>query len=105
MPLTDDPQDPRLGREGPGGQNEAYLVLSAEERAMGFVRPFRSSYRHLACGAVTYMAAAIAETYARDPRFYGATFCSVCGTHRPVGEHGEFVWIERDGRDGPKVGT
>jgi hypothetical protein len=46
------------------------------------------------------MGQAIAETYARDPHFYGATFCVRCSKHRPVGEDGEFVWD-----DGTKVGT
>lgn len=41
------------------------------------------------CGALTTMALAIAETYARDPKFYGATFCCGCGAHLPVNE---FFW-------------
>lgn len=53
------------------------------------------------CGTVTTMAQAIAETYARNPTFYGGTFCAGCGTHFPVGEPGEFVW---DGTD-ERVGT
>ena len=44
------------------------------------------------CGATTTMGLAIAETYARDPSFYGGTFCIRCGTHFPVGALGEFVW-------------
>lgn len=44
------------------------------------------------CKSVTTMSASIAETYAREPRFYGSTFCVNCGTHLPVGEDGEFVW-------------
>ena len=104
MSVTSDPNDPRLGRGSdtePKGMNEAYLVLSDEERAKGFVRPVRRSYKHLTCGAVTTMGQAIAETYARQPTFYGATFCVACNLHRPVGEAGEFVW---DGTD-EKVGT
>lgn len=53
------------------------------------------------CGAATTMNQAIAETYARDPKFYGATFCCGCRTHLPVGPYGEFVW---DGTD-EKVGV
>jgi len=52
------------------------------------------------CGAVTTMAHSIAETYARDPSFYGGTFCIGCGKHLRVGRSGEFVWqgtIERVG--------
>lgn len=44
------------------------------------------------CNTLTRMGRAIAETYARDPKYYGATFCCNCGAHFPVGEHGEFVW-------------
>lgn len=137
MPLTTDPNDPRLGKARDDGQNEAYLVLSEEERARGFVRPVRLTYRHVGirpkhptreltkeevarfdgtgyvlfetyppgsnptgrywtkeqlesgCGTVTTMPRAIAETYARNPKFYGATFCCQCGRHLPVAE---FVW-------------
>lgn len=109
MSLTDDPRDPRLTRgpadEEPVPQAPVYLVLSEEERAKGFVRPARLSYRHEVCGAVTTMAPAIAETYARQPHFYGATYCVRCQMHRPVGVEGEFVWIESDGSEGPKVGV
>lgn len=93
---TTDGSDPRLGHgvdETPQpAQHDVYLVLSAEERAQGFVRPVRTSYIHLTCGAVTRMSLPLAETYARDPRFYGATWCCRCSMHRPVGEDGEFVW-------------
>lgn len=44
------------------------------------------------CGTVTTMGTALAETYARQPDFYGATFCVGCHTHLPVGPTGEFVW-------------
>lgn len=71
------------------GQQKDYVVLSPEERAKGFVRPVRRSYRHLKCGTVTTMAPAIAETYARDPGFYNGTFCVGCRTHLPLDE---FVW-------------
>ena len=48
--LTTDPQDPRLGHGSdstPTAQNQAYLVLSPEEIAKGFVRPLRKSYQHV----------------------------------------------------------
>ncbi|WP_439593926.1 hypothetical protein [Microbacterium sp.] len=91
---TTDPTDPRLGHgadQEPAPQNEVYLILSEEERAKGFVRPVRRSYVHdqASCGAVTRMSEAIAETYARNPLFYGSTYCVGCGMHRPVAE---FVW-------------
>ena len=104
MGTTDDRNDPRLTHgidSEPRPMADAYLVLSDDERARGFVRPVRRSYVHETCGAVTTMAQAIAETYARDPEFYGATFCVHCQMHRPVGESGEFVW---DGTT-EKVGT
>lgn len=44
------------------------------------------------CNQFTTMGIALAETYARDPKFYSATFCCGCGKHLPVGERGEFVW-------------
>lgn len=97
--VTTNPSDPRLGRgvdDNPTGQNDVYLVLSDEARAMGFVRPVRRTYVHArelgGCGAVTTMGQAIAETYARNPRFYGATYCTGCSMHRPVGADGEFYW-------------
>ncbi len=158
MALTTDPQDPRLGKgadDKPVPQNEVYLILSDEERAKGFVRPFRNSYIHTGkqikgtpelltgkakedygdhfvafaknpdyphkdsytgiyltqkewdtfkdgfaggCGALTRMAKEISETYARDPKFYGATYCMGCKMHLPVEE---FTW---DGTN-EKVGS
>jgi len=53
------------------------------------------------CNTITTMAQSLAETYARDPNFYGGTMCTHCKTHFPVGEKGEFVW---EGTD-IKVGT
>jgi hypothetical protein len=77
------------------GQHAGYIVLCDAERAKGFVRPYRDSYRHVGkmielvddagnssghpnvggCGTVTTMGRALSETYARDPKFYGSTFC------------------------------
>lgn len=92
MSTTDDPSDPRLTRGAdtePTPMAEVYLVLSEAERAQGFVRPLRRSYVHDTCGAVTTMGLAIAETYARQPAFYGSTYCTACQMHRPVSE---FRW-------------
>lgn len=89
---TDDPSDPRLTRgvdNEPAPQAPVYLVLSEEERAQGFVRPYRQSYIHTTCGTVTTMGQAIAETYARNPKFYAATYCAYCNMHRPLAE---FTW-------------
>ena len=71
------------------GQHGAYWVLSEEERKKGFVRPVRQSYQHSVCKGITKMGLSIAETYARDPKFYGSTFCVMCRDHFPVSE---FTW-------------
>lgn len=88
------------------GQQRDYIVLSPEERAKGFVRPVRRTYVHVGidpimhgsvivkagkggCGTRTTMGQAIAETYARDPGFYGGTMCVGCGTHLPLNQ---FFW-------------
>ena len=88
-PVTDDHREINPAT----GQQKGYVVLSDEERAKGYVRPVRRSYVHLKCGAVTTMAQSIAETYARDPKFYSGTFCFGCRTHLPLDE---FRW---DGTD------
>jgi len=50
------------------------------------------------------MGQSIAETYARDPKFYGGTFCCRCGTHfrltNPDGS-AAFLWEP----DGSPVGS
>jgi len=113
MGTTEDPNDPRLTRgvdEEPVEQAATYLVLSVEERAKGFVRPVLQSYIHAVelggCGGVTTMGLVLAETYARQPTFYGATFCVACSRHRPVGPDGEFYWLTAaGGATSQKVGT
>jgi hypothetical protein len=149
MTFTTDPQDPRLGKFQPErkGQDEAYLVLSEDERAKGFVRPVRRSYVHegkrpkyptreltsqehemydkygyvlyeqypedgsmgcvgrfwtkeqleSGCQVTTTMGQALAETYARNPKFYGATYCCGCSSHFSVDE---FVWAGSSDRVG-----
>jgi hypothetical protein len=49
------------------------------------------------CGTSTTMGQAIAETYARDPKYYGSTFCVNCKSHLPVDE---FRW-----EDGSVLGS
>lgn len=153
MSLTDNPNDSRLGHgvdEAPVPQHEVYLVLSEEERAKGFVRPYRDRYLHVGapapvyplrdltdeqralwgdeyakyeiypesespktgkfwtqaqldnvgkgCGTKTIMGRALSETYARQPSFYGATYCVGCSKHLPVSE---FIWS----KDGERVGS
>lgn len=87
------------GAKKPNGQYTNYPSLPADG---DFVRPVRESYRHLKCGTITIMGKALAETYARNPTYYGATFCVGCGDHYPVGASGEFDWAYEPG---VKVGT
>ncbi len=104
-PVTDDHREIDPGT----GQQKGYVVLSAEERAKGFVRPVRRTYQHVGklvdvagvdgtvfhqqrmggCGAITTMGFALAETYARDPGFYSGTFCFRCREHFPLDQ---FIW-------------
>lgn len=99
------------------GQYKDYIVLCPDERAKGFIRPLRNKYIHVGvggsetdpnnptkhgrkengCGVLTRMGSALAETYARDPKFYSGTFCCGCNEHLPVNE---FVW-----EDGETVGS
>lgn len=90
--LTTDPNHPELGSGTDTemvAQNKVYLVLPEEERAKGYIRPFRLSYTHKKCNTVTTMNSDIAATYARNPKFYGATYCCNCQMHLPVSE---FLW-------------
>lgn len=101
MSLTTDPKHPDLGhgvdtKKIP--QHDVYLVLSDEEIAKGFVRPLRRSYVHDKCGETTTMGLKLCETYAREPKFYGSTYCTHCSMHLPVAE---FKWSE----DGAVVGS
>lgn len=89
--ITEDPNDPELTRgvdNEPRPQAEKYLVLPKASDP-DYVRPVRRKYVHSLCGCVTTMGTALAETYARDPKFYGATYCVNCRMHRPVTE---FTW-------------
>jgi len=80
---TDGPADPGAQGPAPGpvnpltGQHASYWILTPEEP-----------------GSTTRMAKSIAETYAREPKFYGATFCVACQVHAPVGE---FTWLDDAG--------
>jgi|SRR5882724_3835793 len=86
------------GTKSNSNQHASYYILCEEERAKGFVRPVRNAYEHLRCGTTTTMGRALAETYARDPKFYGATFCCYCNNHFPLLIDGvkQFVWAGTD---------
>ena len=71
------------------GMQRDYVVLSEAERAKGFVKPVRRSYVHQKCRVQTTMGSALAETYARNPRFYSGTFCVGCKAHFLLNE---FNW-------------
>lgn len=97
MTITTDPTNPDLSIvDASTGLQKAYLVLSEEDRAKGFVMPYRDSYIHT-CGVLTVMGRSLSETYARDPKFYGATYCTGCLKHFPVNQ---FRW-----EDGEVVGS
>ena len=85
MSLTTDAEEARNSGIDPAtGMQQKYVILSDEERAKGFVRPVRRSYTHLQCGGSTRMGLALCETYARDPAFYGGTYCASCRGHFPL---------------------
>lgn len=110
----------RAGQTAETGQHDGYIVLCPDERAKGFVRPYRDAYKHVGasiedvrnagdgdrvvarraggCGSVTTMGRALSETYARQPSFYSHTFCVSCNKHLPVAD---FVWTA----DGQQVGS
>lgn len=100
MSLTTDRHDGCLHEIGPNGMQRCYLILPDGERR-DLVRPLRLTYTHLRCGTNTTMALEIAQTYAAQPGFYGATYCVRCREHFSVGQHGEFVWAGTQ----DKVGT
>lgn len=121
MSITTDKDDPALQEKNVDGMQKKYLVLSEKEIAKGFVRPVRNKYIHVGvdgseidpndfsksgikgngCGALTVMGKELSETYARNPKFYGATYCVRCKSHYAVGENGEFNWADTN----IKVGT
>src|SRR5436190_21817549 len=76
--ICDDPQ----GHDGEHGS--VFRSVSQPEHA-----DVLRTHRLGGCGSVTTMGRALSETYARDPTFYGATFCVSCNKHLPVAD---FVW-------------
>ena len=95
--LSGKPETPEHREIDPAtGMQKDYVVLCPQERAKGFVKPVRRSYRHLACGSVTTMGLALSETYARDPHFYSGTMCVNCHAHFPLNE---FKWEDGEPMD------
>lgn len=68
------------------------------ERAPVVGRGWTEAQLKSGCGSVTTMGRALSETYAREPKFYGTTFCCQCRAHFRVEE---FVWTQ----DGQAVGS
>lgn len=60
-----------------------------EDSGSGLGRFWTKAQLDSGCNSNTTMGISIAETYARDPGFYGGTFCCACRTHFPLKE---FVW-------------
>ena len=99
MSLTTDKNDPNLKIIESDGQQKSYLVLSEEERTKEFIQPIRNSYVHKLCGGLTQMGKELAETYAKNPKFYSGTYCCVCKGHYSLqDENGNynFYW-DNDG--------
>jgi hypothetical protein len=90
------PEDGSHKELKPNGQQKGYVVLTAEERAKGFVKPVRRTYVHETCGSATSMGIALSETYARNPRFYSGTYCVGCGTHFALNQ---FHWDDNEPMD------
>lgn len=82
------------------GQQVQHVGICPDER-IDYVRPYRDRYKCLICGTVTTMPRLCAETYAKQPTFYGSTWCCGCKGYFLVGENGNFVWLD----DNTKVGT
>ena len=68
---------------------EAYKYVAFEEKPDGGGRYWTQERLDSGCNMKTTISAAIAETFARKPDFYGATFCAACRQHFPLDE---FVW-------------
>jgi hypothetical protein len=101
--ITDDKDDPDLGIvTSRAGQYKKYLVLTKEEISKGYIRPLRRTYFHVECQSKTKMAIKIAQTFARNPTFYDATYCYKCQLHKPLRE---FLWVEGDKITNQIVGT
>ena len=72
------------GNKLPDGQHEHHPSDLTGE----VVRPYRDTVTHT-CGVATRMPSKCAETYQRNPKFYGTNFCVGCHDYFPVAE---FKW-------------
>jgi hypothetical protein len=65
-------------------------------------RPIRYAYYHERCQSITEMPAPAAETFARNPSFYGAVDCKKCFGSFDVDE---FLWVQDGKVIDEKVGS
>jgi hypothetical protein len=79
------------GSKKPDGQHERHPVNLEGEA----VRPYRDTYTHT-CGVATKVPVGVAETYQKNPTFYGSTFCCGCREYYPIAQ---FKW-----KDGVTLG-
>jgi len=84
------PEDFDYGERCEDGQYQNYPTVDEGE----FVQEPRETYIHEDCGTATTMTGDLPESVARDPTYYGKTFCAGCGKHVPVEE---VEW--KDGED------
>jgi len=71
------------------GQQKGYVVLTAEERAKGFVKPVRGIVYPQGLRLPDEYGTALAETYARNPWFLQRHVCCACGAHFDLNQ---FHW-------------
>lgn len=86
------------GEKQQDGQYENYPTVDEGE----FEQKPRKTYIHQDCGKATTMSAELAESVARDPTYYGKTFCAECGEHVPVDEvewEDGSNWVVDEGGD------
>jgi len=85
------PEDFDYGERKDDGQFENYPTIDEGV----FKQEPRSVYVHVdGCKQSTKMVGDLPESVARDPEWYGRTFCVACGKHVPVEE---VEW--KDGED------
>lgn len=71
------------GEQREDGQYENYPTIEDGE----FEQEPRETYVHAdGCGTKTTMSVELAESVARDPEYYGKTYCAGCQEHVPVSE-------------------
>lgn len=83
------------GKKLPNGQYENHPCDIKSNQ----VNPIRYVYMHVVCGGETVInSSCIAETYATNPSFYGATFCAKCRDYFPllIDDKRQFKWVVDD---------